>query len=42
MAKYVLGHRVILSEKLKFDGVTPEQIVDDILAKEKAPKGDNV
>ena len=42
MAKYVLGHRVILSEKLKFDGVTSEQIVDNILAKEKAPKGDNV
>ena len=41
MSDYVLSHRIVLSDKLKFEGVTSKQIIEDILSKEKVPKDEN-
>jgi MoxR-like ATPase len=37
LAKYVLGHRVWLGPHATSHGVTPEQVIEDIVAKVPIP-----
>ncbi len=37
LAPYVLGHRLILTPKTRYDGTTKRQIISDILGKVKVP-----
>ena len=37
MAPYVLAHRVMLTEKARYGGVTKRQVIDDILSQVKVP-----
>ncbi|WP_138417803.1 AAA family ATPase [Aquibacillus sediminis] len=37
LAPFVLGHRILLNSEAKFEGVTPEQIISELLARVSVP-----
>jgi MoxR-like ATPase len=37
LAPYVLAHRVMLTEKARYGGITKRQVIDDIVAHVKVP-----